>query len=925
MKTRPVVVKTADAANAFTFLPRRRSRTIVAAAGLVMLGVVLAQAWTSKPVKEDQNLFMPGTQQGDAVLQKAENDCMNCHAGYDLNAEPGRNWQGSMMAQAARDPLWLACMTVADQDSIWALGNPNAGDLCIRCHSPVGWLGGRSDPPNASALTASTGDFESINCDSCHRMLDAFNALHQPGLPPETNPTAISEDTITTNEDNTVLQTLLLFNSNAFYNASTRLPVYYGSGDITNYSEATSGQYFVDTIEANFKRGPYYDADPKSHNPYYSRFHKSRGMCATCHDVSNPALANVVLGTGVPERQAAGSYFHVERTLSEFKLSAYGRGSGTNTNPKIAATGVTWAATCQDCHMRFVTGKACNKNVQVRTNIGLHDLTGGNAWMSGILASADQSGPVYSAYNYNILSGTKYPGAQIQVAGLQGLGPQLTNGSQRALAQLHMAATLEVISNTASETTLRIVNNTGHKLISGFPEGRRMWLNVTFYDSTETLLDEINPYSPLVVTTNAGNVQYVSGANLTHTRDDLVYETSMMSSLTEEDHTFHFVLATDRYKDNRIPPKGFDIASATSRKAQPRWDEADATNYFTSAEYDGGYDEVTFTKPGGTAHWVASLYYQTTSKEYVEFLRNEILGTNDTTLSLPAPSGETNIYIVQTDPFFTTLKGWGNAIYDLWLANGGAAPVLMTSTNASNPVATTPPSITQQPTNQAVLIDESASFSLIVTGTPPLAIQWYFSNSPLVAATNDTLLLSAVQPEDAGDYFAIVTNSYGAVTSSIATLTVFEYPAIVSNPQSQTVPVGSNVTFSVLASGTDPLAYQWRYESSPLAGQTDTNLSLLDIQFSNVGTYDVVVTNLYGTVTSSPATLGVIYLEAELQYATSNKWLTLQWLGTNWQLQQSLSLSNWMIYPAAPVLDGPSNTLNVPMTNEGEFFRLKRD
>jgi len=659
---------------------------------MVVLGTSLAQAWTAKPVKEDQNLFMPGTQQGAVALQKAANDCMSCHSGYDLIAEPGRNWQGSMMGQAARDPLWLACLTVADQDSIWALGNPNAGDLCIRCHTPIGWLGGRSDPPNASALTASTGDFESINCDSCHRMLDPFNALHQPGLPPETNATAISEDTITTNVDNTVLQTLLLFNSNAFYNASTRLPVYYGTGDITNYSEATSGQYFMDTINAKYKRGPYYDASPASHNPYYSRFHKSSGMCATCHDVSNPALANVVLGTGVPEFQAAGSYFHVERTLSEFKLSAYGRGNGTNVNPGITTTNLAWASTCQDCHMRMVTGKACNKNVQVRTNIAMHDLTGGNAWLSTILASVDQGDPVYSAYNYNILSGAKYAGAQIDVAGLQGLGPQLTNGAQRALTQLRMAATLEVISNTASETILRIINNTGHKLISGFPEGRRMWLNVKFYDGAETPIgeSEINPYSPLVVATNAGNIVYVSGGDLSKTRDDLVYETAMMSSLTAEDHTFHFVLATDRYKDNRIPPKGFDIANAASRKAQPRWDGADATNYFTAAEYTGGYDEVTFTKPAGTARWVASMYYQTTSKDYVEFLRNEILATNTLTLSSPTPSGETNAYIAQTDSFFTTLKGWGNAIYDLWLANGGAAPVLMTTTNVLNPAVPAP-------------------------------------------------------------------------------------------------------------------------------------------------------------------------------------------------------------------------------------------
>ncbi len=321
-----------------------------------------------------------------------------------------------------------------------------------------------------------------------------------------------------------------------------------------------------------------------------------------------------------------------------------------------------------------------------------------------------------------------------------------------------------------------------------------------------------------------------------------------------------------------------------------------------------------------------------------------------------------------------------------------------------------PPSITQQPTNLTVAVDAPASFSLMATGTPPLSVQWYFTNSLLAGETNDTLSIPSAEPGDAGDYFAIVTNLAGSITSSVATLTVFEYPAILTGPLSQTVPVGSNVTFDVLASGTEPLAYQWRYGGSalpgeiatnlnlanvqltnagdydvvvtnnfgsvtssvatltvfeypmivtapmsktvpvgsnatfyvvasgtdPLAyqwrfntadllGETDTNLSLLGVQWADLGTYDVVVTNLYGAVTSAPASLGIVYLDAELLYAGTNDWLTLQWLGTNWQLQQSLALSNWTAYPAVPVLNGPTNTLNVLMTNDGEYFRLKRD
>jgi hypothetical protein len=154
----------------------------------------------------------------------------------------------------------------------------------------------------------------------------------------------------------------------------------------------------------------------------------------------------------------------------------------------------------------------------------------------------------------------------------------------------------------------------------------------------------------------------------------------MSSSLTGETKTFHFALASDRYKDNRIPPRGFRIAEAAERICHPRWHGADATDYFTPEEYAGGYDEVRFPKPATAVGWVATLYYQSTSKAYIEFLRDEINGDATSLLSVPPPSGEPTAYILQADPFFSTLKGLGDAIWDLWLHNDGSAPVAMTTT-----------------------------------------------------------------------------------------------------------------------------------------------------------------------------------------------------------------------------------------------------
>ena len=334
--------------------------------------------------------------------------------------------------------------------------------------------------------------------------------------------------------------------------------------------------------------------------------------------------------------------------------------------------------------MRDVTGKGCNKaDAPTRTDLPLHDQTGGNAWISGILSTVATTSSRYDAYNYAILSGAKYPGAKIDVAGLQWVSNELDAGRQRALQQLQQAATLSVVDEQVDAIMLRVRNNTGHKLISGFPEGRRMFLNVKFFGPSNLLLDEVNPYAPLQTYRNAqGNDVYQSGGDLAARDESVIWECETASSLTGEAHTFHFALADSRYKDNRIPPKGFDAATMDARMAQPRWEGTDAPGLFTSAEYAGGYDEFTLAKPAGTVRWVATLNYQTTSKDYIEFLRDEIKATKTT-----LPGGAAN-YIAQTDPFFSGLKGWGDAIYDLWLHNGGSAPVQMQQQSV---VDTTPP------------------------------------------------------------------------------------------------------------------------------------------------------------------------------------------------------------------------------------------
>jgi hypothetical protein len=448
----------------------------------------------------------------------------------------------------------------------------------------------------------------------------------------------------------------------------------------------------------------------------YSRYHKSKYICSTCHDISNPVLANLGL-SGLPdqsggtalitEQYPSWQYFHVERTFSEFMLSDYGQQGGAPGIGPFAPENFetsypnNYIAKCQDCHMRDVVGVGCNKKgaplrpdesvEHPNSGLPLHDMTGGNAWVSYVLASAMPGSANFDQTNYDLLNQGPAVLTLDMNAGQSADPAAILAGVDRSKQQLLLAATIihpsTGISNTVDydpntgALSFRVQNNTAHKLISGFPEGRRMFVNVKFY-SGGTLIHEVNPYDYDAGTLKEMPASSPTGANETYV-DELVYEAHTSSSLTGEDHTFHFALATGRSKDNRIPPKGFRIGEAEARIVDPWYHNAQDLDYFTAAEYAGGYDAVNLQDYGvsitGTDYVEVNLYYQTTSREYIEFLRDEINGTASTLTGTGA--GGDPPYIIQTDPFFAQLKAWGNTLWDLWLHNKdvpGGAPFLMT-------------------------------------------------------------------------------------------------------------------------------------------------------------------------------------------------------------------------------------------------------
>ena len=173
--------------------------------------------------------------------------------------------------------------------------------------------------------------------------------------------------------------------------------------------------------------------------------------------------------------------------------------------------------------------------------------------------------------------------------------------------------------------------------------------------------------------------------------------------------------------------------------------------------------------------------------------------------------------------------------------------------------------ITTQPANQTVSVGQSATFSVLATGTPPLQYQWRRNGAPIVGATGSSYTTPATVIVDSGSSFTlVVTNVTGSITSSAATLTVTATPItptapqITTQPANQAVSVGQTATFSVVATGSAPLQYQWQENGSAIAGATGSSYTTAAAASADTGSsFTVVVTNSTGSMTSKAATLTV--------------------------------------------------------------------
>ncbi|HET6204763.1 MAG TPA: multiheme c-type cytochrome [Planctomycetota bacterium] len=504
-------------------------RTLGPLLGCVAAASLLAAALPAR--QGGGGIFLPGTQPN-AVQITPPFVCNICHGAYaGGTVEPYDTWEGTMHANAARDPVFRAALAIANQDVA------GSGEWCLRCHSPRGWLEGRSTPSDGSALTSD--DLESVQCDTCHRMVDPLTAEGQGMVNPDVS--------------------------------------WFGNG-----------MYVVDAGNPPAeppKRGPYTNSVSPFHGTIFSPFHRSGNLCGTCHDVANPLQANP---TDPYNPQLAHA---IERTYSEWKASDYyALGEPGN---------------CQSCHMKhLVTDYACALTgfASPRPFLPTHDFTGGNTWVPQIIPGLWSLNP----YAFNVVS---------------------ARATQTLESASRLWVTTRLLPSGQVEATVRVKNLTGHKLPTGYPEGRRMWIQLRGLDGMGALVFESGAYD-------------ATTAILVPDAQQKVYEGLQgQNGPSGCQPSFHFILTDCIAKDNRVPPKGFTNSNFALFEGGP-----------VGATYRDGqfWDDSVYLLPGSVATVEANLWYQTSSKEYVEFL--QLTNTTD---------------------------NWGIDLYNAWLASGMSPPVLM--------------------------------------------------------------------------------------------------------------------------------------------------------------------------------------------------------------------------------------------------------
>ncbi|MBI5388655.1 MAG: hypothetical protein HZA90_28675 [Verrucomicrobia bacterium] len=563
------------------------------------------------------------------------------------------DWSGTIMGNAIRDPGFFSTLNVANKDFINYLNGlfrstsasdqaagaallaslglddevtftpatglqpeallPMTGDFCLRCHSPGGWLEGQSEPPTSPDFTFLKGQLWGA----------AFTEYpgHNP-TGPGAYKTGAPRQVDIFNESHTGMEGVSCdlchratdnFKRKSNHDPSVELP----NGN---------GGFLVARQDPHRFRG--IDASQPD-----ERFLKSATLCGTCHDVTNPLLDTDNQITTVPNMPASMKQ-PIERTFTEWYWSAFRK------------EGVA----CQNCHapMKF---------------------QGAQTWMlypglSTLWANVDE---VWTQPPFNYAVPASREMAYFTSA-------RRNQEFMRSAASMRILRTQRV--GDTLRVTVRVINNTGHKLPTGFGEGRQMWIHFQAQQGNGPLLYENGALDGnghfvggkpgvrahyefhAVVSEHTKSLKKANGKSIVDSNDDGV--------VTEAEKDFHFVLFTEIKQDNRIPPRGWD------RNAYFR----DGAFVIPENRYAAGqnWDDTTYEIPlngyRGKVNVTAALRYQTFSRDYIDFLVE-----ND---KEPTVKNGGRARKIPDGPLAANAH-WSGVLEDIWTGAQNGKPVEMAS------------------------------------------------------------------------------------------------------------------------------------------------------------------------------------------------------------------------------------------------------
>ncbi len=433
-----------------------------------------------------------------------------------------------------------------------AIANQDAtasGETCLRCHLPKGWLEGRSVPEDGTAMTAE--DRQGVQCTVCHRLVDPFA---NPGAPAE---------------DAAILAAL-----------SAPVTTLGNAMMVVDPQERLRGPFDVEADLASDPHAP-------QRETLVSPFHATSDLCGTCHNLFNPAFTRNLAGDyelnplNTPSSDVTQG-FPEQSTYDEWAASAYAAGGVSAPQFGVNKDVVS---TCQDCHMPDVSGKDAEFGL-TRDDVPLHAFLGGNTFIPAVL-------PFHPAF-----------GSEVDA-------DLLAETAAKTTEFLRKAASVS-LDLSAGALTVRITNESGHKLPTGYPEGRRMWLHVRAFDAARNVVFESGRY-----VFETADLLNDSNLHVWETVHGISADVALVAGVPAGP-SFHLLLNNVREFDNRIPPRGFTNA------AYDVFDGAPVGQAFVDGEH---WDDVTYPVGANAVQAEVTLYYQTASKEYVEFLRDENVTT----------------------------------------------------------------------------------------------------------------------------------------------------------------------------------------------------------------------------------------------------------------------------------------------------------